>query len=81
VQARAGLPEVRLRRGEVDGEPPRREQQGEVQELVRVALRRERHRHMATPESDSIAVVRFRLGIREDSGICGYIDQFGEEIA
>jgi len=47
---------------------------------------------MATPESDSIAVVWFRLGIREDisifrlgiredSGICGYIDQFGEEIA
>jgi len=36
---------------------------------------------MATPESDSIAVVRFRLEIREDSGICGYIDQFGEEIA
>ena len=78
---RAGLPEVRLRRGEVDEEPPRREQQGEVQELVQVALRRERHHHMATPESDSIAVVRFRLGIREDSGICGYIDQFGEEIA
>jgi hypothetical protein len=81
VEAHTGLLEVRLRRGEVDGEPSRREQQGEVQELVQVALHREQHRHMATPELDSIAVVRFRWGIREDNGICGYIDQFGEEIA
>lgn len=42
---RAGLPEVRLRRGVVHGEAARREQHGQVEELVQVTLRRERHRH------------------------------------
>ncbi|KQK14828.1 hypothetical protein BRADI_1g18822v3 [Brachypodium distachyon] len=45
VEARAGLAEVRLRRGEVDGDPARGEEEGEVEELVQVALRRERDRH------------------------------------
>jgi hypothetical protein len=36
VQARADLPEVRLRRGEVDRKPPRCEEQGQVQQLVQV---------------------------------------------
>jgi hypothetical protein len=45
VQARADLPKVQLRRGEVDRKPPRCEEQGHVQQLVQVTLRRERHRH------------------------------------
>ncbi|BAT03049.1 Os07g0660466, partial [Oryza sativa Japonica Group] len=45
VHPRAGLPEVRLRRGVVHGEAARREQHGQVEELVQVTLRRERHRH------------------------------------
>ena len=45
VHARAGLADVLRRRRVVHGQPPRRELQRQVQELVQVALRRERHSH------------------------------------
>uniref|UniRef100_K3Y825 Uncharacterized protein n=1 Tax=Setaria italica TaxID=4555 RepID=K3Y825_SETIT len=45
VHARARLADVRPRRREVHGEPPRRELQRQVQHPVEVALRRERHRY------------------------------------
>lgn len=48
VQARADLPEARLRRGKVDRKPPRCEEQGQVQQLVQVTLRRDDTVTMAT---------------------------------
>ncbi|WVZ86798.1 hypothetical protein U9M48_033529 [Paspalum notatum var. saurae] len=49
VHARARLADVRRRRRVVHEEAPRREQQRQVQQLVQVALRRERHRHHGDP--------------------------------
>jgi len=45
VHTRAGLADLRRGRRVVHGQAPRRELQRQVQELVQVALRRERHRY------------------------------------
>uniref|UniRef100_A0A804R047 Uncharacterized protein n=1 Tax=Zea mays TaxID=4577 RepID=A0A804R047_MAIZE len=45
VHARARLADVRRGRRVVHGQPPRRQQQRQVEQLVQMALRRERHGH------------------------------------
>jgi hypothetical protein len=45
IRARARLSDVRRRRRVVHGEAPWRQQQRQVEQLVQMALRRERHGH------------------------------------